>query len=116
MSDAEASIVKEFRNLYDYVCNLGRCINQIHSRLENIEKVINEMSLNHANFVKRNSEEITDIRSNMVNKDEFSDFIEKMKVSIGEILPPLPALTEDTLQVQRDSQETLNQSQETLNK
>ena len=109
MADNEASIVKEFRNLYDYVCNLGKCINQIYSRLEHIEKTINEISLNHSDFVSENTQEITNIRENMVNKDEFNDFIERMKISIGDILPPLPSLEKEITAGEENPQEAINQ-------
>ena len=92
----EPSIVKEFRVLYDYVCNLGRCINQVHDRLEKIQKSLNELSSNQSTLVEENTADIRTIRETMVNKDEFNNFIEKMKVSLGEMLPPLPPIAEDT--------------------
>ena len=105
----EPSIVKEFRNLYDYVCNMGRCINQIHDRLEKIEKNLSEISINHITFVEENTAMITNIRDSMVNKNEFNGFIEKMKVSLGEMLPPLPTLEKEMPPTEESSQETISQ-------
>ena len=109
MYSNEPSIVKEFRNLYDYVCNMGRCINQIHDRLEKIEKNLSEISINHITFVEENTAMITNIRDSMVNKNEFNGFIEKMKVSLGEMLPPLPTLEKEMPPTEESSQETISQ-------
>jgi len=87
---------------------MGRCINQIHDRLEKIENSLNELSSNHITFVEENTTETRTIRENMVNKDEFNEFIEKMKVSLGEMLPPLPTLEEETPSTEENSQETIN--------
>lgn len=108
MSENEPNIIKEFRNLYDYVVLMGRHINGIHNRLEMIEENIKEINSNHSNFVKENSAEMTIIKENMVNKYEFNNFIEKMKVSIGETLPPLPTVKEIT-PMEKSSQEAIRQ-------
>ena len=109
MSDIEPNIIKEFRNLYDYVVLMGRHINGIHNRLETIEENIKEINASHSNFVKENSVEMTIIRENMVDKDEFNSFVEKMKVSIGEELPGLPQLEREKIQTDESSQEAIDQ-------
>lgn len=108
MSENEPNIIKEFRNLYDYVVLMGRHINGIHNRLETIEENIKEINSNHSNFIRENSAEMAIIKENMVNKDEFNNFIEKMKVSIGETLPPLPTVRE-TPPTEKSSQEAISQ-------
>ena len=95
MFNEEPGIIKEFRELYDYVRLLGRHINQIHHRLENIEKTINEVNTNLRNGITANTVEISNIKENMVNKYEFNDFVDKLKGSIGEMLPPLPETVDD---------------------
>lgn len=109
MSENEPNIIKEFRNLYDYVVMMGRHINGIHNRLETIEASIKEINSSHSNFVKENQEEIAIIKENMVNKDEFNSFIEKMKVSVGEALPTLPTLAKEEPRVEEHSQEAIGQ-------
>ena len=42
MLNEEPKLIKEFRELYDYVRLMGEHINQIHNRLENIEKNIKD--------------------------------------------------------------------------
>ena len=51
----EPSIVKEFRTLYDYVCHMGRCINQVHDRLYKIENSLNELSSNPSTLDEENT-------------------------------------------------------------
>ena len=103
MSDNEPNLIKEFRELYDYVRLMGKHITQIYSRLEMIEKSLNEINSSHSSFIKENSEELATIRMNMVNKQEFNAFIEKMKTSIGEMLPPLPTLLKETPLIRESS-------------
>ena len=109
IAENEPNIIKEFRNLYDYVVLMGRHINGIHNRLETIEENIKEINSNHSNFVRENSAEMTMIRENMVNKNEFNNLIEKMKVSIGEALPSLPTLVKETTTVEESPKEAVSQ-------
>jgi len=105
MSDSEPNLIKEFRGLYDYVRLMGEHVNQIYSRLEAIEKNINEISSSHRRYVMENKAEITNIRENMVNKSEFSTFIEGLRSSMGETLPPLPTLVKEPTATAKISQE-----------
>ena len=99
MSDEEPNLIKEFRELYDYVRLLGKHINIIHDRLEKIDTTVNELSVTHGNSIKENAMEIAIIKENLVDKNEFNDFIEKLKISFSETLPPLPS-TEKPKQAQ----------------
>jgi hypothetical protein len=92
-SEREPGIIKEFRSLYDYVRLMGEHINQIHSRLERIERNLNETSVSLRNSIMGNAAEITNIKESMVNKFELGGFIEKLKASVGEELPPLPDMS-----------------------
>ena len=93
LSDREPGIIKEFRNLYDYVRLMGEHITQIHSRLERIEQNLTETSTSLRNSIMGNAAEITNIKESMVNKYELGGFIEKLKASVGEELPPLPDMS-----------------------
>ena len=44
MANREPGIIKEFRELYEYVRLMGEHINQIHSRVDKIERDMNEIS------------------------------------------------------------------------
>jgi len=94
MSDREPGIIKEFRELYEYVRLMGEHINQIHTRLDKIDRNINEVSSSHRNAIMENTAEIKEMKENMVNKYELDDFIEKMKASVAETLPSLPLLAD----------------------
>jgi DNA anti-recombination protein RmuC len=106
LSDNEPVIIKEFRELYDYVRLLGEHIKAIHNRLEKIENNINEISVNHSNFIRENTSEIVNIKENMVNKYELNDFIDKLKASVGEMFPLLPALASKQPSVEVSSNNT----------
>lgn len=109
MSNSEPTIIKEFRELYDYVRLLGDHINLIHTRLEKIETNINEISVSQSNSIRENSLEISNIRNNMVNKHELNEFIDKLKASVGEMFPPLPILASEQVSVEKSSQKTSEQ-------
>jgi hypothetical protein len=96
MSENEPNIIKEFQNLYNYVVLMGKHINGIHSRLDTLEASLKEIDLIYNNFVRENTAEMTMIKETMLKKDEFNNFIEKMKISIGENLPALPILSQET--------------------
>ena len=95
MSEDEPKLIKEFRGLYDYVRLMGEHVNQIHSRLDSIEKNINEIISNQRNHAAENAKEIANIKANMIYRNEFNDFIEKMRTSMGEEFPPLPILRKE---------------------
>ena len=86
----EPALVKEFRDLYDYVFELGRHISLIYKRLENIETRLKEISVefNESSTINRN--EIVDIREKMFTKSEFDDFVGGLKAKVEETLPSLP--------------------------
>ena len=92
MADREPGIIKEFRELYEYVRLMGEHINQIHSRLDKIERDINEISSSHRNAITENAAELKNVKERMINKYELDDFVEKLKASVGEELPSLPIL------------------------
>lgn len=86
----EPALVKEFRDLYDYVFELGKHITLIYKRLENIEIRLKEISveLNESSTINQN--EIVDIKEKMLTKSEFDDFIGGLKAKVEDTLPSLP--------------------------
>jgi DNA anti-recombination protein RmuC len=99
MADREPGIIKEFRELYEYVRLMGEHINQIHSRLDKIERDMNEVSSSHRNAITENAVELKNVKERMINKYELDDFVEKLKASVGEELPSLPLLANKPPQV-----------------
>ena len=104
MSDREPAIIKEFRELYDYVRLMGDHVNQIYRRLEQIESTLNEVSASHSASIRENALAITTIKENMVSKNEFHGFIEQLKASVSEQLPPMPLLGQKESTVESLSQ------------
>ncbi|MEM2094603.1 MAG: hypothetical protein QXI32_04840 [Candidatus Bathyarchaeia archaeon] len=105
----EPTLIKEFRELYNYVILVGRHINEIHNRLGKIEESIKEIKANHSSFVKESSAEISNIIENMVTKSEFNDLVERMERSMAEMLPPLPTLIREEPHITGGQQEAIGQ-------
>ena len=105
MFDREPSIIKEFRELYEYVRLMGDHINQIHSRLDKIDKNINEVRSSHRTAIRENTAEIKEMKENMVNKYELDDVIEKMTARVAETLPSLPILANKPPQIKEVSED-----------
>lgn len=92
MADREPGIIREFRELYEYVRLMGEHINQIHARLERIERDMTEINASHRTAITQNAADLRTVREQMINKYELDDFVEKLKASVGEALPSLPGL------------------------
>ena len=63
--DREPILVREFRELYNYVYDVGRYVNLIYKRLEKIETMIEDVS-------KKFDERTT------VNRKDIAEILEKM--------------------------------------
>jgi len=107
----EPALVKEFRDLYDYVFELGRHITLVYKRLENIEIGLKEISekFNESTTINRN--EIVDIKEKMFTKSEFDDFIGGLRAKVEETLPSLPQTQSLNIET---SELTLKQETESL--
>ncbi len=92
MADREPGIIREFRELYEYVRLMGEHINQIHARLERIERDMTEINASHRTAITQNAADLRTVKEQMINKYELDDFVEKLKASVGEALPSLPNL------------------------
>lgn len=107
----EPALIKEFRDLYDYVFELGRHITLVYKRLENIEIGLKEISekFNESTTINRN--EIVDIKEKMFTKSEFDDFIGGLRAKVEETLPSLPQTQSLNIET---SELTLKQETESL--
>jgi DNA anti-recombination protein RmuC len=102
--DQEPPIIKEFRELYDYVRLLGQHVKLIHNRLEQVETLLTEINTNHSTSIQENAVEIASIREHMARKVELNEFVQKMKASLGDIYPPLPPLSANSAPTQVPSE------------
>jgi histone deacetylase complex regulatory component SIN3 len=90
----EPALVKEFRELYNYVYDVGKYVNLIYQRLEKIEAMIDEISTKFDERTTANRGDIAEILEKMLTKAEFNDFVEALRGNIEEKLPSLPEILE----------------------
>ena len=88
----EPALVREFRELYNYVYDVGKYVNLIYKRLEKIETMIEEVSLKFDERTTANRGDIAEILDKMLTKSEFNEFVEALQGNIEEKLPSLPTI------------------------
>ena len=84
--------------LEDYARRLGEHINLIHSNLNEINKKIKDTEDALARLkdeTANNSDVISNIKENTVQKLEFDEFVDRLTESLRDLLPPIPRRTED---------------------
>ena len=92
----EPALVREFRELYNYVYDVGKYVNLIYKRLENIEGMIDEISTKFDERTTVNRGDIAEILEKMLTKSEFNAFVDALRGNIEEKLPSLPDILEST--------------------
>ena len=95
MSENEPNLIKEFRGLYDYIRIIAGHIVKIQNQIEVIEGSISAIKLAHAKLVAESTTELTNIRENMVTKNEINNFMAPLEWNMKETLPPLPTLKDE---------------------
>ena len=90
MSNREL-LLQRFRELHEYVRLMGEHVNQIHGRLDSIEKNINEITKKQNSST--DSIELENIKEIMVTKSELDGFLQELNSAIKGLLPVLPSLT-----------------------
>ena len=84
--------------LEDYARRLGEHINLIHSNLVEINKKIKDTEDALARLkdeTANNSDVISKIKENTVQKLEFDEFVDRLTESLRDLLPPIPKGTEN---------------------
>jgi Mg2+ and Co2+ transporter CorA len=76
--------------LHGYVRQLGERVNQIHSRLERIERSIAEMSTKHNAAIRANRRELGEVKDLIATKQEVYDLLHELNNSITGTMPVLP--------------------------
>jgi len=92
--DREPILLREFRELYNYVYSVGRYVNLIYKRLEKIETMIEEVSKKFDERTALNSKDIAEILEKMLTKSEFNEFVDALRAKVEEKLPSLPEISE----------------------
>ena len=84
--------------LEDYVKRLGEHINLIHSKLNEINKKIKDAEDVLARLKDENtnnSDVISNLKENTVQKLEFDEFVGRLTESLRNLLPPIPEGSEE---------------------
>lgn len=96
LSENEPSIANSFRELLDYVSNLGEHINQIYTRLGKIEASVRKTKEDLATSITDNKNALDNIKETMITKSEFNDLIQKINEPFTQFTPPkAPAAYEE---------------------
>ena len=106
----ELGLIKEFRDLYSYVSELGRQFNLMYKRLESLEMHLKEISAKFDESTAVHRNEITTIQQKMFTKSEFNDFISELQITIEETLPTLPLSTPIPYKIAEESSQQTEES------
>lgn len=107
----EPALVKEFRDLYDYVFELGRHVTLVYKRLENIEIRLKEISVKFNESTTENRDEIENMREKMFTRSEFDDFVGGLRAKVDEALPSLPESQPTTYESTEATSQQIEESQ-----
>ena len=99
LSESESSIANSFRELLDYVSNLGEHINQIYTRLGKIEASVSKTKEDLEASITDNKNALESIKETMITKSEFNDLLQKINEPFTQFTPPKAlATSEEELQ------------------
>ena len=82
-------LLKQLHDLHRYIRLLGEHINQIQSRLDNLERNIREMKNTHMTSIETNKTGLKDVKKVIVTKAEVNGLFQELNKSLR---GPLPAL------------------------
>ena len=83
-------LLQRFRELYKYIHLIGEHINQIYTRLEDIERNIDEMTNENKMLIETNKDKLENVKEIMVTKSEINELLQEISNSISGLLPSLP--------------------------
>jgi hypothetical protein len=79
---------------------MGEHINQIHTRLDKIDRAIHEMMNEHKMFIETNKTELEKIKEIIVSKSEVNRLLQELNNSFKGVLPELPEPEPDESEVE----------------
>ena len=83
-------LLKQFHELHQYVRLIGEHINQIHTRLDTIDRAIHDMMNEHKASTDTNKTELEKIKEIIVSKSEVTQILQELNNSFKGVLPELP--------------------------
>jgi regulator of replication initiation timing len=95
LSESEPTIANSFRELLDYVSNLGEHINQIYARLGKIEASVRNTKEDLEASITENKNALESIKETMITKSEFNDLIQKINEPFTQFTPPKAPVTSE---------------------
>ncbi|MCW4039001.1 MAG: hypothetical protein NWF13_09745 [Candidatus Bathyarchaeota archaeon] len=93
-------LFKQLRDLHGYIRLLGENINQIQSRLDQLERNINEMKSTHTASIETNRTGLEDVKKVIASKAEVNSLFQELNKSLGGSLPALPVRTVEEPEVE----------------
>lgn len=86
--EIETSVGRSLRELLTYISRLGEHINQIYTRLDQIDSSIREVKKGLETSDKNNKKELEALKEITTTKSEFNDLIKKLNEPFKEFSPP----------------------------
>ena len=87
-SEGELPITNSFRELINYINNLGEHINQIYDLLEKIDIDISKVREEQVALSDENKKELEIIKKTTITKSEFNDLLKKLNEPFEKFTPP----------------------------
>jgi uncharacterized protein YaaN involved in tellurite resistance len=86
--EIETSVGRSLRELLTYISRLGEHVNQIYTRLDQIDTSIREVKKTLEISIENNKKELGALREIATTKSEFNDLIKKLNEPFKEFSPP----------------------------
>jgi hypothetical protein len=93
-------LFKQLRDLHGYIRLLGENINQIQSRLDQLERNITEMKSTHTASIETNRTGLEEVKKVIASKAEVNNLFQELNKSLGGSLPALPVRTVEEPEVE----------------
>ena len=109
-------LLKQLHDLHRYINLLGEHINQIHGRLDQLERNISEMKSIHTASIETNKTEFEYVIKVITSKVEVNGLFQKLNSSLTGFLPALPVQTVEEPEVEEETYPEERREQENSRK
>ena len=109
-------LLKQLNDLHRYIHLLGEHINQIHGRLDQLERNISEMNSIHTASIETNKTELENVMKVITFKREVNGLFQKLNSSLTGFLPTLPIQTVEEPEVEEETYPEERREQENSRK
>ena len=98
-------LFKQLHDLHGYIRLLGENVNQILSRLDQLERNISEMKSTHTASIETNRTGLEDVKKVIASKAEVNNLFQELNKSLRGSLPALPVRVMEEPDVEEAYQE-----------